>query len=62
MFMASALCDRLLPGYYSTTMYGTLLDQKVFESLVEKTGMELIYSERNHGNDTTESCTSDLVR
>ncbi|OQE73024.1 hypothetical protein PENNAL_c0091G00852 [Penicillium nalgiovense] len=36
-FLLSALCDRLLPGYYSTTMYGTLLDQKVFESLVEKT-------------------------
>ena len=33
----SILCDRLLPGYYSTTMFGTLLDQKVFESLVEKT-------------------------
>ena len=33
----SVLCDRLLPGYYSTTMYGTLLDQRVFESLVEKT-------------------------
>jgi hypothetical protein len=33
----SILCDRLLPGYYSTTMYGTLLDQRVFESLVEKT-------------------------
>uniref|UniRef100_A0A060SYI6 ARAD1A12650p n=1 Tax=Blastobotrys adeninivorans TaxID=409370 RepID=A0A060SYI6_BLAAD len=32
-----ALCDRLLPGYYSKTMYGTLLDQKVLESLVEKT-------------------------
>ena len=31
------LCDTLLPGYYSTTMYGTLLDQRVFESLVEKT-------------------------
>lgn len=31
------MCDRLVPGYYSTTMYGTLLDQKVFESLVEKT-------------------------
>ena len=36
-FLLSALCDRLLPGYYSTTMYGTLLDQRVFESLVEKT-------------------------
>lgn len=36
-FLLSVLCDRLLPGYYSTTMYGTLLDQKVFESLVEKT-------------------------
>lgn len=36
-FVLSVLCDRLLPGYYSTTMYGTLLDQKVFESLVEKT-------------------------
>ncbi|KAK8158537.1 rab-GTPase-TBC domain-containing protein [Phyllosticta citrichinensis] len=36
-FILSILCDRLLPGYYSTTMYGTLLDQRVFESLVEKT-------------------------
>ena len=36
-FVLSVLCDRLLPGYYSTTMYGTLLDQRVFESLVEKT-------------------------
>jgi hypothetical protein len=36
-FLLSVLCDRLLPGYYSQTMYGTLLDQKVFESLTEKT-------------------------
>ncbi|KAI9733279.1 MAG: hypothetical protein M1834_003363 [Cirrosporium novae-zelandiae] len=36
-FLLSVLCDHLLPGYYSTTMYGTLLDQRVFESLVEKT-------------------------
>ncbi|KAJ4355422.1 GTPase activating protein (GAP) [Didymosphaeria variabile] len=36
-FLLSILCDRLLPGYYSQTMYGTLLDQRVFESLVEKT-------------------------
>ncbi len=33
----SVLCDRMVPGYYSNTMYGTLLDQKVFEALVEKT-------------------------
>ena len=31
------LCDSMLPGYYSPTMYGTLLDQRVFEALVEKT-------------------------
>lgn len=36
-FLLSALCDRLLPGYYATTMHGTLLDQRVLESLVEKT-------------------------
>lgn len=36
-YTLSILCDRLLPGYYSITMYGTLLDQRVFESLVEKT-------------------------
>lgn len=36
-FLLSALCDRLLPGYYSKDMYGTLLDQRVFEGLVEKT-------------------------
>lgn len=31
------LCDRIVPGYYSKTMYGTLLDQRVFESLVADT-------------------------
>ncbi|EDO14848.1 hypothetical protein Kpol_359p9 [Vanderwaltozyma polyspora DSM 70294] len=29
------LCDIYVPGYYSKTMYGTLLDQKVFEAFVE---------------------------
>ncbi|CDO93939.1 unnamed protein product [Kluyveromyces dobzhanskii CBS 2104] len=29
------LCDLYVPGYYSKTMYGTLLDQRVFESFVE---------------------------
>lgn len=33
----NVLCDRIVPGYYSKTMYGTLLDQKVFESLVQNT-------------------------
>lgn len=33
----NVLCDRIVPGYYSKTMYGTLLDQRVFESLVENT-------------------------
>jgi hypothetical protein len=36
-YLLNILCDRLLPGYYSQTMYGTLLDQRVFESLVERT-------------------------
>lgn len=31
------LCERIVPGYYSKTMYGTLLDQKVFESIVQET-------------------------
>lgn len=33
----SRLCDEWLPGYYSKTMYGTLLDQNVFKALVRKT-------------------------
>ncbi|CAO3614635.1 unnamed protein product [Mucor fragilis] len=31
------LVDRFFPGYYSTNMYGALLDQITFEQLVEKT-------------------------
>lgn len=33
----NVICDRIVPGYYSKTMYGTLLDQRVFESLVQET-------------------------
>jgi TBC1 domain family member 8/9 len=33
----NVLCEKLIPGYYSKTMYGVLLDQKVFEALVRKT-------------------------
>ncbi|EEB08841.1 GTPase activating protein [Schizosaccharomyces japonicus yFS275] len=37
------LCESYVPGYYSKTMYGTLLDQKVFESLVRKL-MPVLYA------------------
>lgn len=33
----NVLCDKIIPGYYSKTMYGVLLDQKVFEALIHKT-------------------------
>ncbi|KAH9992757.1 rab-GTPase-TBC domain-containing protein [Russula compacta] len=35
-WLLDVVCDRLLPGYYSPSMHGTLLDQRVFESLVER--------------------------
>ncbi|KAG0165214.1 hypothetical protein DFQ30_008822 [Apophysomyces sp. BC1015] len=34
-FTLSVLCDDMLPGYYSTSMYGALLDQIIFEHLLE---------------------------
>lgn len=39
----SSLCETFVPGYYSKTMYGTLLDQKVFEAFVEEK-MPLLWS------------------
>ncbi|EJU03585.1 TBC-domain-containing protein [Dacryopinax primogenitus] len=35
-WLLEVLCNRLLPGYYSPSMHGTLLDQRVFESLVSR--------------------------
>lgn len=35
-WLLEVLCDRILPGYYSPSMEGTLLDQRVFESLVQR--------------------------
>lgn len=42
----NTICERIVPGYYSKTMYGTLLDQRVFESLVEQT-MPMLWSHMN---------------
>lgn len=42
----NVLCDRIVPGYYLRTMYGTLLDQRVFESLVENT-MPILWAHIN---------------
>ncbi|EGG09085.1 uncharacterized protein MELLADRAFT_77188 [Melampsora larici-populina 98AG31] len=36
-YLLSILCDQILPSYYTPTMAGTILDQKVFEHLAEKT-------------------------
>ncbi|KAI7850156.1 rab-GTPase-TBC domain-containing protein [Circinella umbellata] len=36
-YTLSVLCDDMLPGYYSTSMYGALLDQIIFEHLLEST-------------------------
>ncbi|KAI9244243.1 rab-GTPase-TBC domain-containing protein [Sporodiniella umbellata] len=36
-WLLHVLVDRMCPGYYSTSMYGALLDQIVFERLVERT-------------------------
>ncbi|KAH9933426.1 rab-GTPase-TBC domain-containing protein [Fomitopsis serialis] len=35
-WLLEVICDRLLPGYYSPSMHGTLLDQRVFEALVHR--------------------------
>ncbi|GMM33942.1 GTPase-activating protein [Saccharomycopsis crataegensis] len=43
------LCDKYTPGYYSKTMYGTLLDQRVFEALVEKT-MPILWEHITHND------------
>nr|CAG8515135.1 10672_t:CDS:10 [Entrophospora candida] len=36
-WILSVLCDRMLPGYYSTSMYGAILDQIIFEHYVRET-------------------------
>lgn len=35
-FLMHKICEDYIPGYYSKTMYGTLIDQQVYESLVQR--------------------------
>jgi len=35
-FTLCSVCDRMLPGYYTTNMVGAVVDQHVFERLIEK--------------------------
>ncbi|CAE6364637.1 unnamed protein product [Rhizoctonia solani] len=35
-WLLEVLCNRLVPGYYSPSMWGTLLDQRVFEALFHR--------------------------
>lgn len=35
-FTLCSVCDRILPGYYTTTMVGAVVDQHVFERLIER--------------------------
>ncbi|CAG8750684.1 3872_t:CDS:10, partial [Gigaspora margarita] len=41
-WILSILCDRMLPGYYSTSMYGAILDQLIFEHYVQSK-MSILY-------------------
>ncbi|CAG8711598.1 20681_t:CDS:10 [Dentiscutata erythropus] len=41
-WILSVLCDRMLPGYYSTSMYGAILDQMIFEHYVQSK-MSILY-------------------
>ncbi|KAJ1679606.1 GTPase activating protein (GAP), partial [Spiromyces aspiralis] len=36
-WILTAMCDRLVPGYYTPSMYGATVDQSVFEHLVKET-------------------------
>ncbi|RKP00542.1 hypothetical protein CXG81DRAFT_13114, partial [Caulochytrium protostelioides] len=36
-WLLTVLCERMLPGYYSVNMVGAMIDNKVFESLLEET-------------------------
>ncbi|KAJ2502507.1 GTPase activating protein (GAP) [Coemansia sp. RSA 1972] len=52
----SVMCDRMVPGYYSPSMYGASLDQSIFQSLVEETMPSLARSFKRHDIQLSIAC------
>ncbi|KAJ2822335.1 GTPase activating protein (GAP), partial [Coemansia erecta] len=52
----SVMCDRMVPGYYSPSMYGASLDQSIFQSLVEETMPSLAHSFKAHDIQLSIAC------
>ncbi|KAJ2874551.1 GTPase activating protein (GAP), partial [Coemansia asiatica] len=52
----SVMCDRLVPGYYSPSMYGATLDQSIFQSLVEETMPMLAEGFKRHDIQLSIAC------
>ncbi|KAJ1813209.1 GTPase activating protein (GAP), partial [Coemansia sp. RSA 2598] len=52
----SVMCDRLVPGYYSPSMYGATLDQSIFQSLVEETMPTLADAFKRHDIQLSIAC------
>ncbi|KAI9467768.1 rab-GTPase-TBC domain-containing protein, partial [Coemansia mojavensis] len=52
----AVMCDRMVPGYYTPSMYGASLDQAVFVRLVEDTMPMLAQSLRGHDIQLSLAC------
>ncbi|KAJ1879733.1 GTPase activating protein (GAP), partial [Kickxella alabastrina] len=52
----TVMCDRLVPGYYSPSMYGATLDQSIFQSLVEETMPMLATKFKRHDMQLSIAC------
>ncbi|KAJ2157351.1 GTPase activating protein (GAP) [Coemansia sp. RSA 552] len=52
----SVMCERMVPGYYSQSMYGASLDQSIFQALVEETMPMLANSLQRHDIQLSIAC------
>ncbi|KAJ2780975.1 GTPase activating protein (GAP) [Coemansia interrupta] len=52
----TVMCDRLVPGYYSPSMYGATLDQSIFQTLVEETMPMLAAGFKKHDIQLSIAC------